>query len=33
MQNCLNDKNLVSKEQLTGIDINQKNQQKDKTNI
>ena len=29
MKNCLNNENLVLKEQLTGININQKYQQKD----
>ena len=31
--NCLNNYNMVLKEQLTGININQRFQQKDKTNI
>ena len=32
-QNCLSNQNLVLKEQLTGININQKYQHKDKTHI
>ena len=33
MQNCLNNQNLILKEQLAGININQKFEQKEKTNI
>ena len=33
MQNCLKNLNLVLNEKLTGININQKNQQKDQINI
>ena len=33
IQTCLNNQNMVLKGQLTGININQKYQQKDKTNI
>ena len=33
MQKCLNYQNLLLKERLTGININQKKQQKNKTSI
>ena len=32
MKNCMNNYNLVLKEQLTGINIKQKNQEEDKIN-